>query len=153
MRVEGLVRDDLDLLAEAERVLAPSVARLEHAMALVDLGSALRRRGERVKAREPLGAGMELAYRCGAEPLVERAHTELRAAGARPRSVVRTGVESLTPSERRVAELAAEGRTNREIGQELFVSKSTVETHLRSVFRKLDIEARTELAERLAASS
>jgi DNA-binding NarL/FixJ family response regulator len=66
---------------------------------------------------------------------------------------VRTGVESLTPSERRVAELAAEGRTNREIGQELFVTKSTVETHLRSVFRKLDIEARTELPERLAASS
>jgi DNA-binding CsgD family transcriptional regulator len=152
-RVEGLVRDDLDLLAEAERLLAPSVARLEHAMALVDLGSALRRRGERVKAREPLGAGMELAYRCGADPLVERAHTELRAAGGRPRSVVRTGVESLTPSERRIAELAAEGRTNREIGQKLFVTKSTVETHLRSVFRKLDIEARTELAELLAASS
>jgi AAA ATPase domain len=57
LRVEGLVRDDLDLLAEADRMLAPSVARLEHAMALVDLGSALRRRGERVKAREPLAAG------------------------------------------------------------------------------------------------
>jgi DNA-binding CsgD family transcriptional regulator len=153
MRVEGLVRDDVDLLADAERVLAPSVARLEHALALVDLGSALRRRGERVKAREPLGAGMELAHRCGAEPLVERARTELRASGARPRSVARTGVASLTPSERRVAELTAEGRTNREIGQELFVTKSTVETHLRSVFRKLDIEARTELPERLAASS
>ena len=82
-----------------------------------------------------------------------RARIELRAAGARPRSVVRTGAESLIPSERRVAELAAKGRTNREIGQELFVTKSTVETHLRSVFRKLDIEARTELPERLTAAS
>jgi DNA-binding CsgD family transcriptional regulator len=153
MRIEGLVHDDLDLLAEAERVLAPSVARLEHAIALVDLGSALRRRGQRVKAREPLSAGMELAHGCGAEPLVERARTELQAAGARPRRVVRTGVESLTPSERRVAELAADGRTNREIAQELFVTKSTVETHLRSVFRKLDIQTRTELAKRLTASS
>jgi DNA-binding CsgD family transcriptional regulator len=64
---------------------------------------------------------------------------------------MRTGLDALTPSERRIAELAAAGRTNREIGGELFVTKATVETHLRSVFRKLDVRSRDELAARLAA--
>jgi DNA-binding CsgD family transcriptional regulator len=149
LRIEALVLAEPDLLAEAERSLAGSIARLEHAETLVDLGAALRRRGDRTKAREPLAAGMEIAHRCGATPLVERARTELRAAGARPRSIVRTGVDALTPSERRIAELAAAGRSNREIAQELFVTKSTVETHLRSIFRKLDLTARGELARHL----
>jgi DNA-binding CsgD family transcriptional regulator len=151
LRVQALVLDDLELLVQAERVLSGSSARLEHAHALVDLGAALRRRGERARSREPLAAGLEIAYRCGARPLAERALTELRAAGARPRRIMRTGLDALTPSERRIAQLAAAGHTNREIGGELFVTKATVETHLRSVFRKLDVRSRDELAARLGA--
>jgi DNA-binding CsgD family transcriptional regulator/tetratricopeptide (TPR) repeat protein len=149
LRIQGLVLDEPDLLADAERALAGSLAHLDHARTLIDLGAALRRRGARARSREPLLAGMEAAHRCGARPLVESALTELRAAGARPRSVVRIGVAALTPSERRIAELAAAGRSNREIAGELFVTKATVETHLRSIFRKLDVGSRDELGNRL----
>jgi DNA-binding NarL/FixJ family response regulator len=93
---------------------------------------------------------MELAHRCGATGLAERARTELRATGARPRRLVRTGADALTPSERRVAELAAAGRTNREIAAELYVTLATVETHLRHAFQKLDVHARTALRDALA---
>ena len=149
LRIQGLVLDEAELLADAERALASSLARVDHARALIDLGAALRRRGARARSREPLFAGMEIASRSGAQPLVERARTELRAAGARPRRVVRTGAAALTSSERRVAELAAGGRSNREIAAELFVTKATVETHLRSVFRKLDVRSRDEISDRL----
>jgi DNA-binding CsgD family transcriptional regulator len=152
LRVKALVLDDVELLAEAERTLAGSVARLEHARSLVDLGAALRRRGERKRSREPLTAGMEIAHDCDARALVERAMTELRAAGARPRRIVRTGVDALTPSERRIAELAARGHSNREIGGELFITKATVETHLHSIFLKLGVRSRDELASWLGTS-
>jgi DNA-binding CsgD family transcriptional regulator len=152
LRVQALVLDDVELLAEAERTLADSVARLEHARSLVDLGAALRRRGERKRSREPLTAGMEIAYECDARALVERAMTELRSAGARPRRIVRTGVDALTPSERRIAELAATGHSNREIGGELFITKATVETHLHSIFLKLGVRSRGELASFFGAS-
>ena len=76
--------------------------------------------------------------------------TELRATGARPRRVVLSGLDSLTSSERRVAELARDGMTNREIAQSLFVTARTVEGHLTQVFRKLDVSARRDLAEALA---
>ena len=69
----------------------------------------------------------------------------LAASGAKPRRVMLTGVESLTPSELRVARLAAGGMGNREIAQELFVSVKTVESHLGSVYRKLDITSRRKL--------
>jgi DNA-binding CsgD family transcriptional regulator len=119
--------------------------RLEHARCLVDLGAALRRSGHRAAAREPLAAGMELAHRCAANALVARAHEELRAAGARPRSVVRSGVEALTASELRAARLAADGLTNREIAQHLFVTQKTIQTQLRAAYRKLDIAGRADL--------
>ena len=75
---------------------------------------------------------------------------ELLAAGARPRSVLRSGVDALTPSERRVADLAAEGLTNREIAQALFVTVRTVEMHLTAAYRKLDVSSRTALLAALA---
>ena len=78
--------------------------------------------------------------------LADRAREELRATGARPRRAVLSGVDSLTASERRVAQLAAAGRTNREIAQDLFVTLNTVESHMRHVFQKLGITRRTELA-------
>ncbi len=111
----------------------------------------LRRNNRRADAREPLRQGLELARSCGAKPLAERAHTELVATGARPRRLVFSGVEALTPSERRVATMAAEGMTNREIAQALFVTPRTVEVHLSSTYRKLGISSRTQLPDALAA--
>jgi DNA-binding CsgD family transcriptional regulator len=148
LRAEGIVLGGAQGLArlwEATEVLDGSPARLEHARALVDLGASLRRAGERAQARQPLKRGLELARGCGAIPLVERAYEELRAAGARPRKIVYTGVDALTPSESRVARLAAQGLTNREIAQSLFVTVKTVEFHLGQAYRKLDISSRTEL--------
>ena len=145
------VRDDgVGLLRDAVAVLEQTPARLEFAHALVDLGSALRREGHRAEARDRLRHGLELAHRAGAAPLAQRARQELLAAGGRPRRPVFTGVEALTASELRVARLAAEGATNREIAQRLFVTQRTVETHLRHVFQKLDIRTRNELPRELA---
>jgi DNA-binding CsgD family transcriptional regulator len=132
-------------LAEALAVLAPSPARLEHARVLVDLGATFRAAGQRTAAREPLLEALTLAARCGARALERRARAELAAIGVRPRKTELAGADSLTPSERRVAELAAAGGTNREIAQTLFVTEKTVETHLGRSFRKLDISSRRQL--------
>jgi DNA-binding CsgD family transcriptional regulator len=142
--------DGIELLREAVSVLAGSAAVLEHARALADLGAALRRAGRRAEAREPLRAALDLAHRRGARALAERAHTELVAAGARPRRLFLSGVDALTPSERRVADMAAAGRTNREIAQALFVTARTVEGHLTHVFQKLGIDSRAELPQALS---
>jgi class 3 adenylate cyclase/DNA-binding CsgD family transcriptional regulator/tetratricopeptide (TPR) repeat protein len=149
LRTAALVADDdttIATLEESVSVLAGSRARLEHAYSLVELGAALRRANRRADARGPLREGLAMADRCGAIVLEERAREELRATGARPRRSVLTGVDSLTASERRVAQLASEGRTNREIAQDLFVTVNTIESHMRHVFQKLAITSRTELA-------
>jgi DNA-binding CsgD family transcriptional regulator len=99
---------------------------------------------------EHLRTGLDLAHRAGATALAERAHGELLTAGVRPRRAVLTGADALTASERRVADLAADGRTNQEIAQTLFVTTRTVEAHLTRTFRKLGIASRTELAGALA---
>ena len=100
----------------------------------------------------PLRRGLDLALRCGARPVAEEAHTELVASGAQPRRLRESGPASLTPAERRVAGMVAEGMTNRAIAQALFVSEKTVETHLRSVLRKLDLGSRSQVAGALEAS-
>lgn len=140
----------VERLREAVELLAGSPERLEHATALTDLGAALRRGNRRREARDSLRAGMRLAGECGARPLVDRARTELRAAGGRSSDPWGTGTRRLTASERRVAELAAEGLSNPEIAQALFVTRKTVETHLGSVYRKLDISGRGKLHRVLA---
>jgi DNA-binding CsgD family transcriptional regulator len=132
-------------LTAALEVLEPSSARLEHARVLVDLGATFRAAGQRTAAREPLLEGLTRAARCGATAVERRARAELAAIGVRPRTTERSGEDSLTPSERRVAELAAGGDTNREIAQTLFVTEKTVETHLGRAFRKLDISSRRQL--------
>jgi DNA-binding CsgD family transcriptional regulator len=132
-------------LGEAAELAAASGARLEHARALVELGAALRRANQRTAARGPLRTGLDLAYRCGATRLTQRARDELLAAGARPRRGALTGLEALTTSERRVAELAATGMSNPEIAQALFVTLNTVEGHLRHAYQKLSISSRGQL--------
>ena len=149
LRVAGLVHggeQGLDLLHQAVDALTPSPSLLWRAEALVDLGAALRRAGRRTECRDPLRDGMDLAHRCGATPLADRAANELRALGHRIRRRATTGAEALTASERRVAELAAEGLTNKQIAQSLFVTVRTVETHLSGSYVKLAITTREELA-------
>jgi DNA-binding CsgD family transcriptional regulator len=146
-------RPSLRLLQEAVDLLEPTQAKLETARALVALGAALRREGKRTAAKERLRHGLELAHRAGARPLAEHARAELVAAGARPRRPVFTGVDALTASELRVARLAADGLTNREIAERLFVTERTVETHLRHVFQKLDISSRLQLPGALGPTS
>jgi len=135
----------VERLREAVAVLGDSPARLELARALVDLGAMLRRANQRTEARRVLGDGLELARRCGATRLAERARSELRASGARPRRELRSGLDSLTPSELRIAQMAADGMSNPQIGQALFVTRNTVETHLRHIYQKLGIRSREDL--------
>ena len=135
----------LELLAEAVSVLRPSAARLELARALVDLGAAHRRAGSRARARDFLREGLDLAHTLGGLALADRARRELVVAGGRPRRDAMRGRDALTPSELRVAWLAAVGQTNRQIAQALFVTQRTVENHLTSTYAKLGISSRPEL--------
>jgi DNA-binding CsgD family transcriptional regulator len=137
-------------LEEALLTLERSPASLERARTLVDLGSLQRRAGDRRAAVQALRSGLDLAGRCGALALCERARGELLSAGLRPRRVHLAGREALTGGELRVAELAAAGHANREVAQTLFISVKTVETHLRHVYQKLDVRSRKELAGALA---
>lgn len=153
LRTLGLIAggtDGLATLEEAVEMLEPTPARLEHARALVEHGAALRRSKHRVEARARLREGAELAHRIGALALVAQANQELAATGARPRTLVQTGPETLTASERRVAQLAAEGISNKEVAQALFLTVKTVEVHLSSAYRKLGISSRRQLASALS---
>jgi DNA-binding CsgD family transcriptional regulator len=141
------------LLREAVGAFERGEARVDRAQALADLGAMLRRRNRRTEARELLREALDIAHRAGARSIAEQAETELRATGARPRRVVLTGLDSLTASERRIAEHASQGLTNREIAQTLFVTARTVEGHLTSIFRKLQLDSRSELAAALAGET
>ena len=155
LRVRALLAPSADmaeLAREAVDVLAGSELRVAHARALIDLGAALRRRGHRRDAREPLREGLDLANRCGSVLETDRAMDELRAAGARPRRPLLRGVDALSAQERRVAALASEGLSNREIAEALFLTRRTVEMHLTGAYRKLDVAGRAQLPAVLAAS-
>jgi DNA-binding CsgD family transcriptional regulator len=156
LRVQGLLVGGqagvADLRAAVE-ALGRSEGRLEHARALIDLGAAIRRDGQRAEARRRLGEGYALAAECGSARLVARARAELAAAGARPRRTALTGAAALTPSERRVATIAAGGAMNREIAQTLFVTEKTVETHLGHAYAKLGVHSRHELEAALAGTA
>jgi DNA-binding CsgD family transcriptional regulator len=152
LRTLGLVESGdtaIELLRQAADELEQSPRRLEHALGLLELGAATRRAGRRSEARTPLRAALELARACGADAVASRAHEELVAAGARPRRDPTESRSHLTAAELRVARLAGEGMSNREVAQALFLTENTIETHLRSVFRKLDIRSRSQLARAL----
>jgi DNA-binding CsgD family transcriptional regulator len=156
LRTAGMIESGEEgclLLRSALTELEGTGARLEHARTLVELGALLRRSGQRAAARDPLGRGRELAHICGATVLEARAHDELLATGARPRRLMLSGVESLTPSERRVARLAASGLNNTDIAQALFITRKTVEKHLGSVYSKLDLRSRAQLPAALASGA
>jgi DNA-binding CsgD family transcriptional regulator len=138
------------MLRESEKLLAASPARLAHAASLTELGCALRRMGQRGEARDVLRRALHVSAECGAKRLAERARSEIVVAGGRPRRDAMRGRDALTPSELRIARLAADGLSNRQIAQALFITRRTVETHLTQVYRKLDVAAREQLASALA---
>jgi DNA-binding CsgD family transcriptional regulator len=155
LRILGLIEGGdagIARIREAVSMLAESPAQLEHAYALASLGAALRRANQRAGARDHLRQALEVAQRAGATLLAEQAHEELIATGARPRRVELRGAAALTPSERRTAAMAADGMSNREIAQALFVTPRTVEMHLSNAFRKLGVSSRTQLSRALASN-
>lgn len=152
LRAAGLVAGDqegLASLSEAATVLTGSPARLEQARTLIELGAALHRVGRHNESQQNLRRGIELAQICGATPLIERASSELHASGARALYVAPSGPGALTPSERRVAELATAGYSDRDIAQTLFITTNTVETHLAATYHKLGIDGRDDLKRRI----
>jgi len=152
LRALGMVSEGaerLALLRRAVDTLEHSFARLELARALADLGDALRADGQRAPARDALQRAAGLAGALGADALGSRIVEALVDAGGRPRPT-RRAADELTPAERRVADVAARGLTNRQAAQELFLSEKTIETHLASTYRKLSIRSRVQLADALA---
>jgi DNA-binding NarL/FixJ family response regulator len=151
-RAVALVAKDATSLATLEQAVASlsqSGAALDLAVAATDLAAAQRRAGLKSDARKTAARAQELAVACGAAAVARRAREEALATGLRPRRVALKGVDSLTPSELRVAQRAAEGLTNREIAEDLFVTTKTVEMHLANAYAKLGIRSRTQLAEAL----
>jgi DNA-binding CsgD family transcriptional regulator len=152
LRAAGLIEGGergADLLREAVAVLETSPSKLELARALIDLGATLRRAGKRTAAREPLRRGLAMVERFGAFRLERQARDELAATGAHLRHRTLSGRDALTPSERRVAEMAAVGMSNRNIAQSLFVTVNAVKWHLRNSYGKLEITSRQELRDAL----
>jgi DNA-binding CsgD family transcriptional regulator len=149
LRASALAAEDpgtrLAAFREAAEVVAGSPARLVRAEALADLGAALRRARRDVDARPPLREALALARRCGATGLAKTVADELAATGERVRRHTPIGAESLTPSQRRVAELAATGLTNRQIAQTLFLTVKTIESHLAAAYDTLGIRSRQAL--------
>ncbi len=137
---EALYRSSIAHLDEAG-------VRPESARTHLVLGEWLRRRNRRVDAREELRTACEMFEEMGARAFLERATTELAATGARARRRSPETSSDLTPQETRIAEQAAAGATNRDIAASLFISSSTVDYHLRKVFRKLGVSSRRELVD------
>jgi DNA-binding CsgD family transcriptional regulator len=138
------------LLQEALDVLEGSQADLERIYALLELGVAKRRMRRQTDARAPLLEALDLAEKLGATLVAERARAELEATGVtRRKRTFLSGVEALTPSERRVADMAAEGMSNPQIAQSLFVTRKTVEKHLANAYGKLGISSREDLPQAL----
>ena len=147
LRVLGQLKrkDGFELIEESVAVLADSPARLEYGWSLAALGTALRHERKAAEARDPLSEALGIAQRANAIGLERHVREELAASGAAPRATDFQGMDALTPSEKRVAGLAVEGMTNREIAQSLFVTPKTVEVHLSNVYKKLDVKSRKDL--------
>lgn len=151
LRCRGLAEDDAEILRAAVAAYASGSRPLELALASEEAGAAFARQGMVDQAGPPLQQAAEIYERLGAARDLARAEAVLRQAGIRrgrrgPRGRPRTGWHSLTPTERTVAQLVAEGLSNPQIGDRLYVSRRTVQTHLAHVFAKLDLSSRAQLA-------
>ena len=149
LRLLGSLEQDrtaaVDHLEEALALIEPTPCALERAKVLLALGAETRRRGQPVAARTHLRRAVQEADAGGARAVADAARAELRLAGGRLRRAALVGPAALTPGERRVAELAADGFTNREVAQQLFVTVKTVEYHLGNAYGKLGVRSRREL--------
>ena len=151
LRCQGLIEDDAETLEAAALACARGSRRLHVALASEDAGAAYARRGETDRARPLLDQAIAIYERLGAARDLARAEAVLREAGIRrgrrvPRGRPQFGWRSLTPAEQAIATLVAQGLSNRQIGDRLYVSRRTVQTHLAHVFAKLDITSRAQLA-------
>ena len=129
--------------------LSRSRLRLQLARTHLLYGEWLRRERRRIDARDQLRTALEIFTDKGAEAFAQRTERELLATGERARKRTAETLGDLTPQESQISRLVAQGHSNREIAAQLFISPSTVEYHLRKVFRKLDVKSRTQLANRL----
>lgn len=146
---KGMSTGHAETLEQSVAELGAAGAQLYEAQALRALGSALMREQHDKTARKHLRAAVDLAVRCGASLAADQAHALLTAAGGRMSAVYVSPKDALTSGERRVAALAADGLTNREIAQKLYVAVRTVESHLSNAYRKLGAQTRAELAVQL----
>jgi DNA-binding CsgD family transcriptional regulator len=152
-RTRGLLAPERDLERAFDEALGlheqtPDI--FEAARTRLAYGARLRRAGRRVRAREELRLAIEAFDSLGAAPWSNLAGTELEATGETARKRDVSLRDQLTPQERQIARLLAEGHTTREAAAAMFLSPKTIEYHLRNVYRKLDIRSRTELAESMA---
>ena len=155
LRCRGLAESDTHTLAAAADAYAGASRPLELALASEDAAAAFVTQGNLGRARPLLEQAIAIYERLGAYRDLARANAVLRLAGVRrgvrgPRKRPQFGWQSLTPTERTVAALVADGLSNPQIGERLFISRRTVQTHLVHVFAKLDISSRAQLAAQVA---
>ncbi len=151
LRCQGLAEDDPEMLCAAVAAYSVGARPFELAQACEDAGTALARRGDAGQARVFLDRAVEICERLDAARDLGRVEATLRGMGVRrgrrgPRRRPQTGWASLTPTEHAIADLVAEGLSNPQIGDRLYISRRTVQTHLAHVFIKLDITTRAQLA-------
>jgi DNA-binding CsgD family transcriptional regulator/tetratricopeptide (TPR) repeat protein len=155
LRCRGLAGDDAEILATAVRAYQPVTRPLELAGCCEDAGAAFARRGMTDRARPLLEEALAIYEHLGADRDLARAEAVLREAGIRRgtrgrRGRPQFGWPGLTPAEQTVARLVADGLSNPQIGDRLFISRRTVQTHLAHIFTKLDITSRAQLGAQVA---
>ena len=154
-RCQGLLgaSDEVDaIFAEAHRLVCAQPSPFERARTELCWGERLRRDGRRVEARRHLHEAHQRFDALGAVPWAEKAARELRASGGRALRGARARTSELTAQQAQIATMVAEGRTNKSIANSLFLSPRTIEFHLSNVYRKLEVDNRTQLARALLIS-